>query len=267
MTIRSILHAAAVLNFASVRIAWRNPKGLRGFLSISIQNYREAAGDGLKGGSPFALMEREKWTNRATRFELPLRLNDDSGTRWDEQMCLAAVTRQLQPKTVFEMGTYNGRTTSIFVLNTEPDTKIYTLDLPPDTMRDGLCQSDQDLIKRRRIGAILGELGLKGRYQQLFCDSLQFDPSPYAASVELGFVDGGHSLECVRNDTEKMAVMAADRGLVFWHDYGGLGEFAGLTRYLEELATRIPVYKVAGTTLAWAAMRDLATLRKRSPAS
>jgi hypothetical protein len=43
--------------------------------------------------------------------------------------------------------------------------------------------------------------------------------------MELGFVDGGHSLAHVRNDTGKMAVMAANRGLVFWHDYAAPATF------------------------------------------
>lgn len=109
----------------------------------------------------------------------------------------------------------------------------------------------------------MDELGLKHRYTQILHDSLSFDPSAYEGKIELGFIDGGHSLSHVRNDTEKMAVMAADRGIVFWHDYGGLGEFLPLTRYLEDLSKSIPIYRIPEMSLAWAAMGDLASLRRK----
>jgi hypothetical protein len=57
-------------------------------------------------------------------------------------------------------------------------------------------------------------------------------------SVELGFIDGAHSRPHVDNDTRKMAIMMSERGLVFWHDYGGGGRFRELTMYLEELAAQ-----------------------------
>jgi hypothetical protein len=64
----------------------------------------------------------------------------------------------------------------------------------------------------------------------------------------------------VENDTLKMAVMVADRGLVFWHDYGGQGAVRPLAEYLESLASRMPIYCVHGTSLAWASAPDLRQL-------
>ena len=228
-----------------------------------MQHYRDAVGTGLQPRNPFDFIKTESrgQDEPSQRFELPLKLSDDSGTRWEEQMCLGAVTRLLKPKAIFEIGTYNGRTTAIFALNSEPHVEICSLDLPADAMPDNLFTSDQDLVKRRRTGYILDELGLEKRYRQVLCDSIQFDPTPYAGKIELGFIDGGHSLAHVRNDTEKMAVMAGDRGIVFWHDYGGLGEFLPLTNYLEALSKIIPIYRVPDMSLAWASMRDVARLR------
>ena len=91
-------------------------------------------------------------------------------------------------------------------------------------------------------------------------DSLDFDPRPYAGAVELGFIDGAHTLECVENDTRKMAIMMADRGLVFWHDYGGKGRFRDLTEYLDRLSQKILVYRVVGTTLAWSPASEVRKL-------
>ena len=57
-----------------------------------------------------------------------------------------------------------------------------------------------------------------------------FDPEPHASSVDLAFIDGAHTDDYVRNDTEKIARMMRPGGLVFWHDYGGKGRFRGVLR-------------------------------------
>jgi hypothetical protein len=77
--------------------------------------------------------------------------------------------------------------------------------------------------------------------------------------VDLGFIDGAHALPYVINDTEKMARMIADTGMVLWHDYGGVGDFRPLTDYLEQLGAHAPVYRIPLTTSAWCLGRDLKT--------
>ena len=58
---------------------------------------------------------------------------------WDEflmnSVMLARATRVLRPKTIFEMGTYNGLTTAVFELNSEPNSRILTLDLSSRRVR------------------------------------------------------------------------------------------------------------------------------------
>jgi hypothetical protein len=75
--------------------------------------------------------------------------------------------------------------------------------------------------------------------------------------VELGFIDGAHSRRHVENDTAKMAVMMADRGLVFWHDYGGKGRFRDLTCFLDRLSRRVAVHRVLHTSLAWTTAAEI----------
>ena len=120
--------------------------------------------------------------------------------------------------------------------------------------------SDVELVKQRKVGSFLHELRIENRYRQLLVNSLDFDPRPYAGAVELGFIDGAHTLEYVENDTWKMAIMMADRGLVFWHDYGGKGRFRDLTKYLDRLSQKILVYRVVGTTLAWSPASEVRKL-------
>ncbi len=154
---------------------------------------------------------------------------------------------------MFEIGTFLGQTTSLLIVNAPVDAEVFSLDLPENTHVNtpAYIDTDIELVERRHLARIVHELGLTARYTQLLGDSLAFDPSPFANSINLGLIDGAHALPYVKNDTEKMARMIVPDGIVFWHDYGGAGRFGDLTRYLEALARRIPVYRVPNTSLAW----------------
>jgi hypothetical protein len=267
MKLSGIFNALAGANLMSIRLAFRSPETARAYLSNNIRNYNELMGQGLPGKDPIAYIIEKGWGEflPTDRVELPTRLQDDGGTRLDELLYLATAAKVLRPRKVFEIGTFSGRTTSIFAFNSPPDADIITLDLPPQSALDAsqhkaYIDTDVSLVQNRKLASYIHDLNLGDRCQQVWCDSLEFDPTTHLETVELGFIDGAHALQYVRNDTMKMARMAADRGLVFWHDYGGKGRFGPLTQYLESLAEQIPVYRVPDTTLAWAAAPDLRQL-------
>lgn len=131
------------------------------------------------------------------------------------------------------------------------------MDLPPaGAEQRPTLASDEKLIASRRLLSVPQSLGLS-RYKQVLCDSMQFDPSPYADSVQFGLIDAAHDLVHVQNDTLKMTTMMTNDGILFWHDYGGKGPLRPLAKYLEGLARQCPLYRVSGTTLAWAPAREL----------
>ena len=256
----------AGVNLQTLRLALRDKELARSYLSTSARHYDELLGLGLKDKDPISYIYEQDWNVFSTedRVVLPASLQDDSGTRLDEMLILGTATRALQPKAIFEIGTYNGRTTSIFTLNAPHNAKVFTLDLPPDASVEGdqeeYIDTDVDLVKGRKMTNFIHDLNLTDRVKQLHCDSMQFDPTPYRGTIELGFIDGAHALPFVRNDTEKMSVMMADRGVVFWHDYGGKGRFRPLADYLEGLSRKVPLYRCGGTTLAWAPASSLRQL-------
>jgi predicted O-methyltransferase YrrM len=241
-------------NLATLRLALRNVDAARAFCSTSARRYDELMGRGLKRRNPIDFLCTERGLDVGdARCELPIVRRDGGVTSPAESVTLAAVTRVLQPRRVFEIGTFIGQTTSLLIVNAPVDAEVFSLDLPENTDINDAAYIDTDiaLVKRRHLARVVHELGLTARYTQLLGDSLAFDPSPFANSINLGFIDGAHALPYVKNDTEKMARMIVNDGIVFWHDYGGAGRFGDLTRYLEGLARRIPVYRVPNTTLAW----------------
>jgi hypothetical protein len=269
MTVPVLLDAIKVANLNTVRLAFRDIQLAKEYCAQNLQRYDELMGIGLRAKNPVEFIYEQEWARRfaAERVELPVALHTSGGTRLDELLVLATVTRVLRPAKVFEIGTFLGRTTSVFVMNAPPSSRVISMDLPVDIdvadATPSYLDTDVELVKQRKVGALLHECELHSRYEQIYCDSLAFDPSPHASSVELGFIDGAHTLRYVENDTLKMATMMSDRGLVFWHDYGGKGRFRELTDYLDRISRQIAVYRVANTTLAWSPASEVRKLSAR----
>jgi len=110
----------ASANLLALRLGLRDRELARSYLSNCIRLYDELVGHGLKRNDPLSYLHQQGWgaSSFDDRLVLPAGLKDDSGTRIDELLILAMVTKVLSPNRVFEIGTYNGRTTSIFALNT-----------------------------------------------------------------------------------------------------------------------------------------------------
>jgi hypothetical protein len=261
-----LLDAIKVANLNAIRLAFKNMHLAREYCAQNLQRYDELMEVGLRTRNPVEFIYEQEWALRCPteRVEMPVALHTSGGTRLDELLVLATVTRVLRPQKVFEIGTFLGRTTSVFVMNTPGSARVLSMDLPVDVdvsdATTSYLDSDVDLVRQRKVGALLHECELHDRYEQIYSDSLVFDPSPHANSVELGFIDGAHTLRYVDNDTRKMATMMSERGLVFWHDYGGKGRFRELTGYLDQISREIAVYRVANTTLAWSPASEIRKL-------
>jgi hypothetical protein len=249
MNFREIVDGLSSMNLRTLALALSKPKHVRTYVSYCSKQYDELAGKGLRGGLPLKPKPGDTVT-------LPA-FHTGGGMSFTELVILARITKTQAPRAIFEMGSYDGLTTAVFLLNAPPDSKIYSLDLPPQAVADEeIIESDKDLVAARQLGAIPKAIGLN-HYTQLLCDTMKFDPAPYANTIDLGLVDAAHDLEHVRNDTTKMAAMMTDTGLVFWHDYGGKGILRPLSDYLEALGERCLMRRVPGTSLAWGNAKDL----------
>ena len=249
MNLIEVLDGLSCVSLRAVALALRAPSQLSRYISYCLKRYDELAGRGLPARGPVVPSVDMTVTIPA--------YSSGGGMFFNELVIMARVVRVLNPKMMFEMGTYDGLTTAVMMLNSGPDSQVVTLDLPPTAMLNRpVLDADGELVDSRNLASIPRKLGLT-RYTQLLQDSMEFDPSPYLDSVELGFVDAAHDLKHVRNDTEKMAQMMKDEGLVMWHDYGGKGALRPLAKYLESLAKVCPLYRIPGTALAWGLAGDL----------
>jgi predicted O-methyltransferase YrrM len=262
MNWRTLVDGARGVNLATLQLFLARREETAAYVSACVQLCDSLLRKGLVSVDPLHDLRARRGSAASPQTcALPVDLHDGGGTRLEELIYLAAVTRLLNPRKIFEIGTFKGRTTTVFALNA-PEAEIVTLDLPPDYApgRDAYIETDAELVRLRNPVEFIERYGVSPRCRQILCDSKFFDPEPHAGSVDLAFIDGAHTDEYVRNDTEKIARMMRADGLVFWHDYGGKGRFRGITDYLHELAERFPVYRVPGTTLAWAPAAGVCSL-------
>ncbi len=139
-----------------------------------------------------------------------------------EAYSLALLMRRVQAREVFEFGTYKGVSTTQLALNLEPGGRVHTLDLPdeddPEWQLEISKPSERQIASERGKGALIPE-ELRSRVEFLRQDSAKFDPAPFAGRMDLVFVDGAHSADYVRNDSDKGWRMLRSGGILVWHDF------------------------------------------------
>ncbi len=238
-------------NLASVRLLGR-PRALLRYASETLFQYQLEHGGGLPRRPVY-----EAFPLRAA----DVRLGGLNGYNWLHSetapfaldlLSLVLLCRALAPQTVFEIGTFVGYTALHMALNTPPDARIHTLDLPREDRGTTLrtTATDHKLIDRDVGPALFEGSDVAHKVERHYGDSAAFDFSPWHGQVDLFFVDGAHSYDYVRSDTLNAMRCVRPGGVVVWHDYGRL-EQSGVTRWLHEFARDHDVYAVPNGSVAY----------------
>jgi methyltransferase family protein len=249
VNLNEIVDGLSSVSLRTLALAVQQPSRLHTYVAYCLKRYDELADKGLPSRSPVIPASGDT-------ISLPA-VHTGGGMSFSELVILARVTKTRRPRAIFEMGSYDGLATAVFLLNAPDDAQVYSLDLPPQSgAEDDELSTDKELVAARHIGAIPKAIGLN-HYSQILCDSMQFDPAPFRNSIALGLVDAAHDVKHVSNDTAKMAQMLTDDAIVFWHDYGGKGSLRPLANYLESLARKCSLFRIPETSLAWGYGKDL----------
>ena len=174
------------------------------------------------------------------------------GTSDSEAWILAALARDARH--LFEFGTCTGKTAYLWARNQPPEGRVTTLTLHPDQTGsyraepgDAAEATSYALAESRFRSFRYSGTPAEPRISQLYGDSKAFDPSPYRDQCDVVFVDGSHAYSYVRSDSDKALDMVRPGGLCLWHDYSP--DCPGVFRALNDLARRIPLRHIEGTTL------------------
>ena len=178
----------------------------------------------------------------------------DGSLPWCDILALLSILVDRLPDSVLEIGTFNGSTTRLIALNL-PNAQIYTVDLPEvfNESNAGLQKDDFHLISSRRVGSAYKADPSVRNVQQLFGDTAELD----FPKAEAFFIDGSHTYDYVRNDTEKALASPCAKTLI-WHDCDD--RHPGVVRWLVQMVrSGHPVRQIDGTNLA------ILDLRSKSP--
>jgi hypothetical protein len=134
--------------------------------------------------------------------------------------------------------------------------RVITVTLAPDHLSDYRQEATDDptdvqfaLKESSHTEFLYSGTPVAPKVEQLFADSKALDVSRWAGRCDLVFVDGSHAYSYVVSDSAKALELVAPGGLVLWHDYAGPRHAAGVYRALNELAQRLPLVRLEGTTL------------------
>jgi len=169
---------------------------------------------------------------------------------------IVGIVRARRPDDIFEIGTFDGRTTLAMHLNL-PEATIHTIDLPGGKPGSPGGNEPGHLFHGKvRDGAI----------EQLYGNSLEFDFSSWHGKQDLVFVDAGHSYRNALADSRTALRLVEGReGAVIWHDYAVM---PGVTRAVEEIipevASDVEFKWIEGTSLAVMVARPGQPIRLRA---
>jgi len=172
-----------------------------------------------------------------------------------ELVSICRITRHLEPVSVFEMGTFDGRTTLNMAVNAAENATVYTLDLPYSEVAAASKRIHRHEVRyadKASSGERYRGTDAEPRIVQLYGDSGTFDFASYYAEMDLVFVDGSHTFDYVVNDSlHALKMLRGSGGTILWHDYS---RWDGVTRALNELRRKHPSFanlrRIEGTTLA-----------------
>lgn len=188
----------------------------------------------------------------------PIQINDPTGRDGNvstlELVSIIKLIKKHHPQRLFEMGTFDGRTTLNMALNSGDDSDIFTLDLPKsssDSAKLHLEVSDRKYINKDISGEKYLGTEYVSKITQLYGDSATYDFTPFFNTMDFIFVDAAHSYEYVLNDSKiALKMLREGKGIILWHDYG---VWNGVTKALNQLKST-PEFRhlkrIEGTTLA-----------------
>ena len=191
--------------------------------------------------------------DRKCEIKLRVMKYEDGMTPYHDSLALLSILVAENPSEVLEIGTYMGHTARAMAENLETAT-IHTIDLPADfsgeqAIGEVLPKNDFHLIARRDVGREFKGQPCEIRIVQHLGDTAVMDFSRVGRPTFF-FIDGSHTYEYCKNDSEKCLSLCPKGGTFLWHDcYEGQ---PGVIKLLSEWrAYGRNISRVQGTGLAY----------------
>ena len=167
---------------------------------------------------------------------LPLKSLDHNCTEF-ELLALGALAKQTRCRNIFEIGTYDGRSTRTLAANSSENGLVTTLNLPPGKGENdsGVLNVDALLNLKVQSGYRFLATLEETKIRQIYGDSATYDFESYRGAYDLVFIDGSHSEAYVEKDTHTaLLLLRSSGGLIVWHDATRYGVVTYLHRNIRK---------------------------------
>ncbi len=247
---RSLLRAALGANPAAfIYLVGGKPKS---FADACLRAFRAARDEPAQSAYDIPTITLDEILGaRRPHIGLTVAPYEDGMLPTEQLVPLLSILVAEHPTEVLEIGTFMGHTTAQMA-EALPDAVIHTVDLPPDSFaanERGLRKDDFHLIERRDVGREFKSLSIAGRIRQHLADTATWDFGE-AGHATFFFIDGSHTYDYARHDSEECYRLCAGHGVFLWHDCDST--HPGVERLISEWRSLgRDVRRIAGTTLAY----------------
>ena len=160
---------------------------------------------------------------------------------------------------IFEFGTCSGKTTYLMALNSNYNSKITSITLDPSKITAISHDKNDNKTSLRNIknetiynNFLFTNTKEEKKIEVIFKNSLDLDEKKFTKSMDLIFIDGGHTYSVVKNDTEKAFNMLNSKGIILWHDYvPGKKSSRDVVRYINEISKVKTIYHIKNTSICY----------------
>jgi hypothetical protein len=249
--VKQLLRIVLGANGASLPYLFRGKP--RRFAQAAVRAFRGARDE--PGASPFEIPLIGLGTilgGRRSRIALSVSEHEDGMLPMHELVALLTILSLEQPKEALEIGTFMGYTTRQMAEVMEGGV-VHTVDLPDEysaePQANELPKDDWHLISRRVVGREFVGSPVAGRIRQHRGDTATWDFRE-AGHPTFFFIDGSHTYEHAKHDSEQCYALCGGKGVFLWHDCDHT--HPGVMRALFEWrALGRDVRRIAGTTLGY----------------
>ncbi|MDD4736024.1 MAG: class I SAM-dependent methyltransferase [Kiritimatiellae bacterium] len=224
------------------------------FFHACMNSYKAANEGNIAGGNDIPEIELyDILGNRKPLIQIPVRRYEEGQLSTGELMVLLSILVAESPGEVLEIGTYMGYTTRLMAENLKTGI-IHSVDLPKEYSAEhdpepALLKDDYHLIDRRIVGKEYIDHPCAHRIVQHYADTASWDFRE-AGHPAFFFIDGSHTYEYCKNDTEKCIAFAGKQCVILWHDCNEL--HPGVLKYLNECRTQgLDIRRISGTSIAY----------------
>lgn len=162
---------------------------------------------------------------------------------WEEIVSISQLVAFFSPQTLFEFGTFNGRTTLHLALNAPDQAVVYTIDIKKGQFEFG---ADTPFFTNMQVGECFLGSSVEKKIVMLTGDSKRFDFTQFNNGIDFILIDGDHSYNAVMYDSKIAFQMVSPGGLIIWHDYLLVND---VTRAILDISKDRELFNLKNTSL------------------